>query len=393
MPSLIETSSGADRKLEPERRTLVRRVGKRVPGAWLIYTALRRALWEARSVFHGVRTGPVVSRVGRPETVLGTSHQRPSAMAPAPADSVVHPTDVPLGEAQERARVAHFLASEGAGPRLYDWHELPAGQGTAAFVFSAQEPSDATARLQALAEAGRIVGRRGAPVGAKPFERYCIADTSAGATQLLGAARERLHFGRESKLRGGRYLYQSVPAVGRSGRRDTGRRWQLIESQLCEAGASVEDRLVLDVGCNAGMMLGAALSSGAAFGVGWDLPEVTGPSEQILRALGFSRFELVGASLEDSYRLPDHVPDIATPLLAGSVIFYLAIRHHVGFVAGLGDFGWHSLVYEGGEEETVAEIEGTLAPLRDQCDFEIASAIEYRDGEGRPRPLAILLRR
>ena len=47
---------------------------------------------------------------------------------------------------------------------------------------------------------------------------------------------------------------------------------------------------------------------------------------------------------------------------------------------------------EGSELETTAELEETLAPLRALCSFTIASAFDYRDGEGRPRPLAVLLR-
>jgi NAD(P)-dependent dehydrogenase (short-subunit alcohol dehydrogenase family) len=46
----------------------------------------------------------------------------------------------------------------------------------------------------------------------------------------------------------------------------------------------------------------------------------------------------------------------------------------------------------GREEETAAELEQTLSPLRDRCDFTIAYRLDYRDGEGRARPLAILVR-
>ena len=64
---------------------------------------------------------------------------------------------------------------------------------------------------------------------------------------------------------------------------------------LAESGLAVSERLVLDVGCNAGMMLAAALADGASWGVGWDLPEVSQRAEALLLALGYSRFDLIGA--------------------------------------------------------------------------------------------------
>ena len=39
---------------------------------------------------------------------------------------------------------------------------------------------------------------------------------------------------------------------------------------LARADDSLRMKVVLDVGCNAGMMLAAALSDGALWGLGWD---------------------------------------------------------------------------------------------------------------------------
>jgi hypothetical protein len=367
-------------------RSLVRRVGRRVPGAWTVYKGLRYVVWEVRAAYHGLRTGPL-ARFGSG----GSIEQRPSAAAPPVPGAADRDTTVPIGEAAGLARVGNLLAAEGAGPPLHDWRPRP--DGTTTFVLGADAPPGAEARETALLSKGRLRRRAQAAPGGLALERYEIADPRAEADRLLNPdTRKRLHFGREYKLRGGRYLYQSIPLLGQSGRRDTARRWQRIESALGRAGVSVKDRLVLDVGCNAGMMLASALAGGAAFGLGWDMPEVAQLGDRVLHALGFTRFELFGADLGEAYRLGDDVPAHVAPLLSGSVVLYLAIRHHVGFVGDLADLPWKAMVYEGGEEETAAGLEETLAPLRARTEFRLVEAVDYRDGEGRPRPLAILVR-
>src|SRR2546423_1321061 len=84
----------------------------------------------------------------------------------------------------------------------------------------------------------------------------------------IRTARRRLARGREPRLGGRRFPYQSVPGAGGGGRPDTVRRWRRVSQELRRAGLSVEGRLVLDVGCNSGMMLAEALDAGAAWGLG-----------------------------------------------------------------------------------------------------------------------------
>ena len=77
-------------------------------------------------------------------------------------------------------------------------------------------------------------------------------------------ARKDLHYGDEYALKGGRYLYQSIPAIGATGRRNSRRRWAAIRSMLDEAGIGLRSRVVLDIACNAGIIMAAALSEGAS---------------------------------------------------------------------------------------------------------------------------------
>jgi hypothetical protein len=350
----------------------VRKIGKRIPGAWTVYKALRRTLWEGRAVFHGIRTGRIgtwLTRTAPPAQRARHADDPLDVLAAGlyPPDAQVTVLPVSGHAAMMRARAIGELSSAGDAPQLYDWVDL--GEETA-FVTAA-----------------------GGEIDARRLERITPLPPDAAVQRVLDRpTRERLHFGREHLLRGRRYLYQSVPGAGESGRRDTRRRWVRISEELGRAGISVEDRLVLDVGCNAGMMLAEALEDGAAWGLGWDMPDIAAIGRRLLAALGFTRYELFGASLSPDYRLADDVPEHLVTHLDGSIVFYLAIRHHVGFVADLAELPWSALVYEGSELETTEGLEETLAPLRERCEFRIASAFAHRDGEGRSRPLAVLVR-
>jgi hypothetical protein len=86
------------------------------------------------------------------------------------------------------------------------------------------------------------------------------------------------------------------------------------------------------------------------------------------------------------------VPEPLAPLLPGAIVLYLAVHHHIGFAAALGDFAWSVMVFEGAETDRVDTLEQTLAPLREICDFEVAWAQDFRDSETESRPVAILRR-
>jgi hypothetical protein len=205
-------------------------------------------------------------------------------------------------------------------------------------------------------------------------------------------AARALQFGRQHAFGTRRNLDQPPLSAGHPGPADSARRWRKISSMLAGSGFEIAERLVLDVGCNAGMMLAAALADGASWGVGWDLPNISERAEALLLALGYSRFDLVGETLGPQYELGPDLPPHVGPLLNDSVVLYLAIRQDVGFVADLGTLPWRALVYEGAETESVMGLERTLGPLRRRTDFTVASAVDFHDGEGLTRPLAVLVR-
>jgi SAM-dependent methyltransferase len=336
---------------------------------------------------------------------------------PADAGFKLLPADAAggLAGAQGRLRVACALHAEGVGPRPLDVVTLPqAGLLATVLTHVEGEPATEPARAAAvarIAQAARAAGLvahddgwqawhhflgggEDALAGFVGADHFALADPHAAVNRRLSrAARDELHFGLEYRLRGGRYLYQSVPAVGASGRRDSGRRWRFMSGLLAEQDVSVRDRLVLDVGCNAGMMLAATLADGAAWGVGWDRPAVARRGRELLLGLGFSRHDLIPGELDPDRPLAAEVPPHLRERLDGAIVLYLAIRHHVGWLRALAEIPWRALLYEGGEQESVATLEDSLRGLRELCDFDVAAAVDFRDGEGDPRPVAVLVRR
>lgn len=73
-----------------------------------------------------------------------------------------------------------------------------------------------------------------------------------------------VHFGGSSRLfRGGRkYLYQSVPGLSSTAKRDTEYRWRIYRTMLEQCEVQVKGKVVLDVCCNTGVMLTHAISDG-----------------------------------------------------------------------------------------------------------------------------------
>lgn len=271
---------------------------------------------------------------------------------------------------------ADTLRGQRPGPRIYDMVFLGSERQVPGFVL--QHPG-------------------GAPQGVEP-PTLDLARLNSPPSEMLvedvldGKPTRALRFGRERMFGKRRYSYQSIPAAGHPGLRDSAHRWRKISSMLAESGLAVSERLVLDVGCNAGMMLAAALADGASWGVGWDLPEVSQRAEALLLALGYSRFDLIGGTLSPRYELGPDLPPHVHPLMNDSLVLYLAIRHHVGFVADLAELPWRALVYEGAETESAARLTETLAPLRQRTKFSVASAVDFREGDGLTRPLAVLIR-
>lgn len=205
---------------------------------------------------------------------------------------------------------------------------------------------------------------------------------------------ESVHFGGSSKLlRGGKkYLYQSIPSLSDAGKRDTVYRWNQFQELFEQHGIRVQDKLVLDVCCNSGMMLAQALRAGAHWGIGWDLPQVTNKSEKILSALGATRTTLISAELGPDYPIANSVPDWLQRLWGESVVFYLAAIEHVGIIEDLAQVPWRALLFEGHQGDGKRMVNDQLKQMESAWNCRIVHQGSISDGDCGTRPVALLVR-
>jgi PST family polysaccharide transporter len=223
------------------------------------------------------------------------------------------------------------------------------------------------------------------------FQNFGLTNRDAWSQEILATAKDGFHFGYGFPFRHGRCLYQSVPCLSMTGHRNTSKRWPSYLSSLQNAGLGLHGRLVLDVGCNAGMILRQALGEGAAWGIGWDRPSVITQAQELLLSMGLSRFSLVAAEMDSTYLLQNDIPAQFHDRLGEAVVFYLSVREHIGLLDTLQTMPWRAFVYEGHETESLKDAPKLLKPLLTP-GVEIAASFYLADGGSRSRPVHILRR-
>jgi len=292
-----------------------------------------------------------------------------------PTDATFLVLDTTDGDVAQRHAVAAAAAHADGGTRLID---LVAGQ------LAGSSTDDSRIWILVL-EGSEGVAYEAAPVG-DDFDRDAVTDS------VISRHEETLHFGDVlTVVKGGeRFLYQDVPGRSDPGRRDTGTRITEITEMLSRHGVEFEDRVVFDVCCNSGMMMGEALARGARWSVGWDLPRVAVAANDLLSVLGAGRSELHGTGIDNE---TDFVDDLPTWLAADDAIcFFLAAWHHVRFPEGIRDLPWTSLVYEGQENEDPAITAANIATMERTWRCEAVESSTHSDGICGPRPLVLLQR-
>jgi hypothetical protein len=346
----------------------------------------------------------------------------------------LHHTDA-LGEAallggiHQQALAAAALAAMGLGPRCYDVAHLRAGATsiTAMIVEHVDGRAPTLAEHARLLEALDALRSRGrltlanpsgyacgdfaapdcngnllvAPGAARGELRYVdpqvlLFDVPAVIDDVIARHRDVLHFGdRLGVVNGGqRFLYQGLPGRRDVGRRDPDDRFDLLEPLLAAHGASLRDRVVFDVCCNAGLMMAGALRRGARWAVGWDLPPVAAAARELLPLLGAGRSTVIGRALQEPASLVDELPRhvYAAGQEPDGVCLFLAAWHHVGFPAGVGTLPWQWLVYEGREHEEAEITRANVATMeaRWQCRAVVERVLA--DGLCGPRPVVLFTR-
>ncbi len=223
------------------------------------------------------------------------------------------------------------------------------------------------------------------------FQNFVLSGYAGFLDTIVMNAAERSHFGDKSILRGGRYLYQTVPGVDRPAKRDIAPRLETMRKIFAEAGLDLRGRSVFDIGCNIGMMIGSYLREGAAWCHGFDMPEIVPHTERVLLGTGCSRFSLTGGMLRPDRDLLADVP----PWLKDGrtmVLSYLAVHGHIGWLNGLDALPWDTMIYEGHEGESEEMARGFIATLNEKIPCRVVTMTTYRDGDSDPRVLAIIER-
>jgi len=216
-------------------------------------------------------------------------------------------------------------------------------------------------------------------------------NAAAWTKEIVLKANEAFYFG-DTWLTN-KPLYQSVPGSASVGKRNTKKRWDFIIELLHQADVSIRGRLVLDVGCNAGMMLNSSLVEGAAWAIGWDRPAIVPFTKNLLFSLGTTRFNLVGATLNQEYPLENDIPVNMSPMLSEAVIFYFSVHDHIGLLESLKKIPWRVFVYEGHQAELLEDSHAAIEPLlTDKIEIVASKYIDIMDGDADPRPVVILKR-
>jgi hypothetical protein len=319
------------------------------------------------------------------------------------------------------ALMANLLFSKGLGPRVYNLMEIQCGERSfTACAIERTNPapladSDLAAGMNEIRNMERqglircaaatdgeqigdvVSGCRAMGDEAGRFQWMAIQDLTLGdydifLSSVVAEAAGESHWGDKSVFRGWQYLYQSVPGVRLPGKRSTDDRIVALNQLMATAEVSVEKKVVLDIGCNLGMMMAQYLKIGADWCHGWDRASVAGHAEKLLLALGCTRFSVTGGDIDGAHHIEEDLPDLLKSSLEGCVISYLAVRGPLGWIDSLRTIPWSFMIYEGHEEEGEEDFNRHMSQLRRLVSFEIAAETSYQDGDCTERKVAILKR-
>ena len=107
---------------------------------------------------------------------------------------------------------------------------------------------------------------------------------------------------------------------------------------------SLENKIILDVGCNIGMNCYYALSKGSKYVYGIDKEEVSIKANQILNALGVTRSKIIGLDLKSTNDLSSIKNTIKNDI---DILFYCSIDGHIGYPNQIRDLKFKYILHEG----------------------------------------------
>ena len=222
------------------------------------------------------------------------------------------------------------------------------------------------------------------------LQNFSLADYTTYLKKIALEALEASHFGQKSYLMGGEYLYQEIPGLNLPAKRSPAERFHVFKKLLTNANLTLQNKFIIDVGCNIGLMGAQYLKEGAAWLHGFDMPEVVPYTEKVLLSIGCTRFSLSGLLLGPEVSLLEHFPLEIRNSLQSCVISYLAIRGHISWVKELAQIPWDFMLYEGHQEEDEQMSHQFINELSHIKACEIISEGWISDANSTPRYIAII---
>lgn len=222
------------------------------------------------------------------------------------------------------------------------------------------------------------------------IQNFRLVDYGNYLDRIALKANDETHFGDKSYLLGGKYLYQAIPGVRLPAKRNSHERIKIIRDLLSRTGMNIKEKVVLDIGCNIGVMAAQYLCDGARWVHGWDFPEIVTHTEKIMLGIGCTRFSLTGTRLHSKISIPQDLP----LHIRGNqeyVISYLSIERHIGWIEDLATLSWSFMIYEGHEGETDDDKNVIIQNLNKIVPVKILAETVVTDGTSRQRRLAIII--
>lgn len=213
------------------------------------------------------------------------------------------------------------------------------------------------------------------------IQNFHLKNSAKRIEKLASSINQTTHFGGSNPLRPSRYAYQSIPAIGLSGKRDSFYRLHKINNFLFKNNLTLENKNVLDVGCNLGLFIWYSLCKGAKWCVGADVPDTALVTRRFLNESGFMRFDIIGGDLRKD-NIINEMPDVYF-----DIVFYMSIEAHIGFPDWLNKINFRYFLYEGHEGENLKLIKDKIS--KSNIPFSILDEMEIQDGDSRARPIIL----
>jgi hypothetical protein len=258
--------------------------------------------------------------------------------------------------------------------------------GCAGWGIADLQPPDCNGKILRDAQSARLFYVDAHNFILEGYSKY-LQDLAVSVTELS-------HFGGRSLLLGGKsgsFLYQEFPGLDRPAKRSPRARLQAWDPLLARAGISIEGKTVFDVGCNLGLMGAEYLRRGVRWMHGWDRPEVAEAAHKVLLSVGCTRFSLTGVMLEKNTdlfaQIPDHLKAIDND---SSILSYLSVRDHIGWLPGLATLPWRYMLYEGHQDDH--QIETYIADLNTRIPVRLLTTDRVSDGVVGTHDIALIER-